>query len=139
MRKEQRRVWLSSLIVFFMMAIFCSACFAANAGKQVVGIAWRADTDSEFFTNFCRAIEEAGSSWVMLPQVRSADLTYDKVGHLTSGVTNIGMLDETSAKYVRINTWHNSNADSALSDVNIVIFTGGEDISPTLYYTPEEL
>ena len=135
MRKKH---FLSSMIVFFMMAIFCSACFAANAVKQVVGIAWRADTDSEFFTNVCRSIEKAGGTWVMLPQVRSADLTYDKVGHLTSGVTNVGMLDKMSAKSVRLNTWHNSNATDALSDVNIVIFTGGEDISPTLYYTPEE-
>ena len=134
MRKEH---FLSSMMLLLLMTVFCSVCCAANVGKQVVGIAWRADTDSEFFTNVCRSIEEAGGTWVMLPQVRSADLNYDKVGHLTSGVTNIGMLDEISAKYVRLNTWHNSNAADALSDVNIVIFTGGEDISPTLYYTPE--
>ena len=129
---------LSAVLVFCLMVISCSVSFAANAGKQVVGIAWRADTDSEFFTNICRAVEEAGGSWVMLPQVRSADLAYDEAGHLTSGVHHIGMLDAKSAKYVRLNTWHNSNAKDALQNVSVVLFTGGEDISPTLYYAPED-
>ena len=49
-------------------------------GAPVVGIAWRADTDSEFFTNICRAVEQAGGTWVMLDQVCSADLDYDEAG-----------------------------------------------------------
>ena len=67
----------------------------------VVGIAWRADTDSEFFTNICRAVEEAGGTWVLLDQVCSADLAYDDVGKLTEGVTALGSLDGDAAKYVR--------------------------------------
>lgn len=133
---KEKRI-LSALVIFCLMVVSCSVSFAASAGKQVVGIAWRADTDSEFFTNICRAVEEAGGTWIILPQVRSADLAYDKTGRLTAGVTNIGMLDEISAKYVRLNTWHNSNAKDAVQDVSIVLFTGGEDISPTLYYSPE--
>ena len=128
---------LSVLAIFCLMVVSCSVAFAANAGKQVVGIAWRADTDSEFFTNICRAVEEAGGAWVMLPQVRSADLAYNEAGQLTAGVANVGMLDEASAKYVRLNTWHDSNAGEALQDISIVLFTGGEDISPALYYRPE--
>ncbi len=106
-------------------------------GGAVVGIAWRADTDSEFFTNICRAVEEAGGTWVLLDQVFSADLKYDEGGRLTENVTALGSLDEESAKLVRCNTWHGSNAEAAVADVSIVLFTGGEDISPTLYYTPE--
>lgn len=70
--------------------------------KPVIGIAWRADTDSEFFTNMCRAVEAAGGEWVMLDQVFSSDLNYDAEGHLTGGKTEIGMLDETAAKYVKL-------------------------------------
>ncbi len=111
----------------------------AQAGETpVVGIAWRADTDSEFFTNICRSVEEAGGTWVMLDQVLSADLEYDEDGQLKENKTDIGMLDEDGAKYVRCNTWHDSNAEEAVKNVSIVLFTGGEDISPTLYYTPEE-
>ena len=103
----------------------------------VVGIAWRADTDSEFFTNVCRAVEEAGGTWVLLDQVTSADLAYDDAGKLTEGVTALGSLDADAAKYVRLNTWHGSNAAEAVGCASIVLFTGGEDISSTLFFEPE--
>lgn len=103
----------------------------------VIGIAWRADTDSEFFTNICRAIEEAGGSWVMLDQVFLPDLANTPEGMLLEGVAKTGALDESAAKLIRCNTWHESNAAEAVGTVRAVIFTDGEDISPTLYYTPE--
>ena len=110
----------------------------ANAFETpVIGIAWRADTDSEFFTNICRAVEESGGTWTMLEQVRSADLEYDSEGCLKQGVTPIGSLDSAAAKMVRVNTWHDSNAADAVKNVSIVFFTGGEDISSTLYYSQQ--
>ncbi|MBR1735882.1 MAG: gamma-glutamyl-gamma-aminobutyrate hydrolase family protein [Firmicutes bacterium] len=104
----------------------------------VVGIAWRADEDSEFYTNVCRAVEEAGGTWVKLEQVKSADMNYDDNGKLTAGVAETGALDEESGKLIRTNAWNDSNAEEAVKDVDIVLFTGGEDISPTLYLVPEE-
>ena len=95
------------------------------------------DTNSEFFTNICKAVEAAGAAWVLLDQVQSADLTYDDQGRLTQGVTALGSLDESAAKRVRLNTWHDSNAEDAIGDVGIVLFTGGEDISRSLFYNPE--
>ncbi len=130
--------FMIALVLLFSTCPVSHAESAPAAGGSVVGIAWRADTDSEFFTNVCRAIEEAGGTWVMLDQVLTADLEYDEEGHLTECVTDLGMLDETGAKYVRCNTWHGSNAEEAVGDVSIVLFTGGEDISSNLYYTPEE-
>ena len=135
-RKMKKIVAL--LLGFVLLASVCGVSLAEASQKTVVGIAWRADTDSEFFTNVCRAVEAAGGEWVMLNQVFSADLSYDEEGRLTEGKTEIGMLDETAAKYVKCNTWHGSNAAEAVRNVSIVLFTGGEDISPTLYYTPEE-
>jgi putative glutamine amidotransferase len=114
-----------------------SADSGLSSDKPVIGIAWRADTDSEFFTNICRAIESAGGKWVLLNQVQSADLEYDGEGHLKQGVTALGSLNEASAKFVRVNTWHDSNAAEAVRKVGIVLFTGGEDISPSLYFSPE--
>ena len=73
----------------------------------------------------------------MLDQVTSPDLSYDDGGRLTAGVDALGALDGTAAKYVRTNTWHGSNAGEAVGAVNIVLFTGGEDISSTLFYAPE--
>ncbi len=135
---------MKKIFCLIMMSILlpgmCNVSSAETApfpGKPVIGIAWRADTDSEFFTNICKAIEEADGEWVMLDQVRSADLSYNEEGKLTQGVTALGSLDEAAAKYVRINTWHNSNAADAVGNVRIVLFTGGEDISSTLFFDAE--
>ncbi len=130
-----------SLII--SLALLVSLLAAAQAegipfsGKPVIGIAWRSDPDSEFFTNICKAVEAAGGTWIMLDQVQSADLRYDGEGKLTDGVTPLGSLDEAAAKYVRINTWHDSNAPDAVGNVSLVLFTGGEDVSPSLFFSPE--
>lgn len=124
-------------VLMFTMSTVSGAESLQIPGGPVIGIAWRSDTDSEFFTNITRAIESAGGTWVMLEQVQSADLEYDSEGCLTEGVTALGSLNEAAAKYVRVNTWHDSNAEAATQNVSIVIFTGGEDISPSLYFSPE--
>lgn len=128
---------LCSALFLLLLVSACSAEVTAFPGTPVVGIAWRADTDSEFFTNICRAIEEAGGTWVMLDQVVSADLNYNEAGKLTDGVTPLGSLDDTAAKKIRLNTWHDSNAAEAVGAVSIVLFTGGEDISSSLFFSPE--
>jgi putative glutamine amidotransferase len=124
-------------VLMFTMSTVCGAESLQIPRKPVIGIAWRSDTDSEFFTNITRAIESAGGTWMMLEQVQSADLEYDSEGRLTEGVTALGSLNEAAAKYVRVYTWHDSNAEAATQNVSIVIFTGGEDISPSLYFSPE--
>ncbi len=127
-------------LVCLASALTVSSVWASSPENQAaatVGIAWRADTDSEFFTNICRAVEEAGGTWVMLDQVRSADLTYDEDGKLTEGVDENGALDPEAAKYIRCNDWHGSNAPEAVGDLDLVLFTGGEDISSSLYYDPQ--
>ncbi len=127
------------LAMLMTLTALCGATaeVVAFPGAPVVGIAWRADTDSEFFTNVCRAVEEAGGAWVLLDQVRSADLSYDESGKLAGGVAEPGYLDEAAAKRVKLNTWRDSNAAEAVGSVSIVLFTGGEDISSTLFYEPE--
>jgi putative glutamine amidotransferase len=135
MKKAVRLIVIAALIL--CLPELCQAEAVQSSEETVIGIAWRSDTDSEFFTNICKAVEEAGGTWVILDQVESADLQYDGEGQLTQGVTPLGSLDETAAKYVRVNTWHDSNAEKAIKDVSMVLFTGGEDISSTLFYDPE--
>ena len=104
----------------------------------IIGIAWRADLDSEFYSNMYKAIEAAGGSWKLIDQVKSADLAYDENGKLTEGVEEIGMLTPEAAEKIKTNTWHGSNVEEAMKDVAFVIVTGGEDVSPELYAVPEE-
>ena len=99
-----------------------------------IGVAWRADTDSEFYTNICRAIEEAGGEAVLLEQVIDRDLPYTDGMIAAEGITENDYLTLEYADIVKENTYHNSNAEEIFNNANVnsVIFTGGEDISPTL-------
>ncbi len=105
--------------------------------ENVIGIAWRADTDSEFYTNICAAITAAGGTYVMLPQVKSAGLRYSTNGTLTEGVDENGALTADAGRIIRDTSWHGSNAADAVKNVSAVIFTGGEDVSPSLYLKQE--
>ncbi len=123
------------VIVLFTGTFSIKASASENiSAKPVIGIAWRADLDSEFYTNICTAIEQAGGDYVLIPQVRSADLKYDKDGKLKKGVASTGALTKSAGKLVRTNSWYGSNAADAVADVDAVVFTGGEDISPSLYF-----
>ena len=134
----KKRIILILTSCFLIISLLTSCSTTAAAEKQnVIGIAWRSDEDSEFYTNICKAIEDAGGTWVKLEQVKSADLSYNELGRLTEGVDENGALDMEASKSVRLNTWHDSNAASALKDISFVIFTGGEDISSYLFFTPE--
>ena len=106
----------------------------SDSGKPLIGIAWRADVDSEFYTNITTALDQIGADYVLIPQVKSDDLKYDDNGKLTNGVAKTGALTKAAGKLVRTNTWHGSNVESAMADIDAVICTGGEDISPSLYY-----
>ena len=128
------------IMLLVLLVGICGSCYAEVVvlpAMPVIGIAWRTDTDSEFFINTCRAVEEAGGTWVLLDQVLSADLRYDERGNLVDGVTEKGSLSTSAAELVRCNTWAGSNAEEAVRNVNIVLFTGGEDISPALYSSSE--
>ncbi len=137
MKKRLTTLILALLMIVGAWGVCATAEVVPFPETPVIGIAWRADTDSEFFTNVCRAVEEAGGTWVLLDQVCSADLAYDDAGKLTEGVTALGSLDGDAAKYVRLNTWRGSNAAEAVGGASIVLFTGGEDISSTLFFDPE--
>ena len=105
--------------------------------KPVIGLAWVSVTDSEFFTNVFSAVEAAGGTPVMLDQVFFPELSYAD-GRLTEGVAETGALTEEAGRRVREVSWTGSNAAEALRGVDAVVFTGGEDISPSLYLKQEE-
>jgi putative glutamine amidotransferase len=117
-------------------------CSLASCGKdnaRTIGIAWRADLDSEFYTNMVRAIEDAGAKPVLLSQSVSEDLSYDGNKKLQSScVDSNGILKVEYAAKIRANSYTHSNAKTVVGSLDTVIFTGGEDISPSLFATPEE-
>ena len=103
-----------------------------------VGVMWRPNSDAESYVYTCRSVEAAGGDLVRIGQVLSYDLSYDDGGKLTEGIDEIGFLDRTTADKVKNSDWRDSNVREMLKGVDIVIFPGGDDISPTLYRHPQE-
>jgi putative glutamine amidotransferase len=73
-----------------------------------------------------------------LDQALSADLSYDKDGKLIDAVDEHGILTPENAKKVKRNTWQNSNVEELMDGVDCIVFPGGSDICPTLYYNEQE-
>jgi len=137
-------------IIFFaaLLLIIGGACLLVFNGKQAdekageprIAIAWRADTDNEFCTNVVEAFRAAGIEVVVLPQVKAPYISYegDRVSATCLDSAGIGYLSIACGAMVRSNSYEGSNAGDVLTGVDGVIFTGGEDISPTLYAVQED-
>ena len=136
-RKEMKRrlkpVVLMTALVLLLLLVSCSS---QPEKKAVIGIAWRSNQNAETFQAVCQAIESAGGVPVVLDQILSADLNYEN-GMLTEGKNADGCLSDEAAKLVRCNSWQDSNAETAMDGITAVVFPGGEEISPSLYYDPK--
>lgn len=136
-----------------LAAIFCIHCITISAAysnndnpsdsseKELrIAIAWRADTDNDFCTNIVEAFREAGVEVTVLPQVKAGYLDYDGSVLSTACIDaeGIGYLSNASGALVRSQLYDDSNAADVLKDVDGVVFTGGEDISPTLLAEPQD-
>jgi len=102
-------------------------------------MSWRADLGNEFYTNACKAIIQAGGTPVLLEQVKSEDAEYDRYGNLKDEyISENDYLESDIAEKVKLYSYNHSNITDVMKNVKAVVFTGGEDISPTLLKTPEE-
>ena len=103
----------------------------------LIGIAWRADTDSEFYVNIATSIRAAGGIPVLLGEVMHEDLKYDRDNNLLEAADEQGALLPEVAELLKADGYKKSNAAVVAAEVDAVVFTGGEDISSQLYATPE--
>ncbi len=136
---KHKFVWLAAtLIIIGGCAV---ALHLRQAEKPVeavrIGITWRADTESEFYTNVVRAIEEAGGTPVLLKQVMPNSYQLADGTLLPAYTDEQGMLLPIYAEQVKTLPADSSNVRETLGTVSAVVFTGGEDISTTLLSTPE--
>ena len=105
-----------------------------------IAIAWRADTDNEFCTNVVEAFRLAGVNVTVLPQVKASYIDYEGSSVSTNQLDadGIGYLSNDAGLLVRAKAYDGSNVAEVLCDVDGVLFTGGEDISPSLYAVHED-
>lgn len=126
-------------IVLFCVCMVFTGCEntketidTGEEAKCKVGIAWRADTDSEFYTNIFRTVEEAGGEPILLNQVNTESIPYKDGLVSAECITENDYLDTQYAEILKKEGYSKSNVESVVADVDAIIFTGGEDISPTL-------
>ena len=129
-----------AVALLLLMTFVLGGCTGDNTTEEqriTIGIAWCADTTSEFYTNIIKAVREAGATPVLMPQVMDYGIPYTG-GNVSSECVDINdYLATQYAEMIKQNPLNNSNVESAIGDVDGVIFTGGEDISPTLLAKPQ--
>ena len=69
------------LCIFFVIfiAVFASCSNSERRNNNepiVVGISWRSDISSEFYTNIVASLKEVGAEPVLLDQVRNDNIEY---------------------------------------------------------------
>ncbi len=102
-----------------------------------IGIAWRADTESEFYTNVVAAITEAGGIPVLLNQVKAKDVVYNGIAIDPSYFDAQGVLLQPYADSIKNGLWTAPSLSFILKGIDAVVFTGGEDVSPSLMREPQ--
>ena len=127
------------LVFIIVLMASLTACSPKDAkSSPVIYLAWSNNQESYSFVSTLRTVEAVGAEPVVLDQALSADLNYDKDGNLIGAEDAHGILTSENAKKVKINTWQNSNVPEIMKDVDCIIFPGGADICPTLYYNEQE-
>ena len=127
---KQKRFLLLAFLAFIFVACSNETESGNNQTDQPVkiGIAWRADVSSEFYTNVVRALKEAGAEPVLLPQVKFDGINLDDASLLPLYINAYDYLLQEYADMIKDDLLA-SNAADAIKDVKAVVFTGGEDIA----------
>lgn len=138
---------INLLALFLMLATFVNAVTLSSsasshqAGKKssiTIGIAWRSDSSSEFYKNVEAAFDELGVKTVLLKQVKNKVVSYRcNDVNPTDVMPQIGYLAPSAADALKNNPYKKSNVKNVLKGIDAVVFTGGEDISPTLLKEPQ--
>lgn len=121
-----------------LLVVFLAIATLGWAQEVTVGIAWRSDVSSEFYTNIEEVFKEAGAKVVLLPQVKNKAVDYSG-NEVSTAATEpqVGYLVPRAAETLKKSPYAKSNVKKAMKGIDAVVFTGGEDISPTLLKTPE--
>ncbi len=111
--------------------------FYSDCRPLVVGIAWRQDVKSPAFMRVVDYFSSAGFEVVSLGQVTSSSLEYYPDGTLAD--SNVNLDFSLTEECVEVLRTCSVEVPTGVSDVDLIVFTGGEDISPTLYGKPFDL
>ena len=129
-------------IIFVFCLLACSSpqktTVKSNDTNIRIGVVWRHDTTSSTFRGTLMAVREAGAEPVILGPVKSPALPYDGDSLASECLDEQGILKQEYADLLKKNKYKGIDIKNEyLKDVDAVIFPGGEDMSPTLFQTPQ--
>ncbi len=108
----------------------------AVAKKPVIGISWK--SSDQDYSAFKTVIQAAGGIPVEMPKVVSSAVQYDAEGKVAGAyLESSGNLKQQYADVIKSRDFSKSNVDKAMADIDGMFFTGGEDISPSLFAVPQ--
>ena len=118
---------------------FFETLVAYAADRPVIGISWKSDTQD--YEGFKTVIREAGGIPVEMAKVTSTAVTYDAEGKVAAScLEETGNLKQEYADVIKSKDFTKSNVADAVAfkDIDGMFFTGGEDVSPSLFAAPQE-
>ena len=134
--------WVMLALVICGSGVLASCTNSDNVVKQDdtqirIGIAWRGDSTSISYTSALQSVREAGAVPVPLPLLKSPFMEYDGDQLSAQYLDEHGIVKQEYADMVKADPFAGQNITSLLAGLDGLVFTGGSDISPTFYKTPE--
>ena len=120
------------LFVVLLSLLLPMACRPKQDKQIVVGISWSSSQGKSFKGTYL-ALQAIGVKPVALGQVISTDVEYENNEVKEHQLDENGILLEPQAALVKQYTYQHSNIEQIMKGIDAVVFTGGEDISPTLF------
>ena len=124
----------------FKYCVLVVCMWIGVAGSQAqntvrVGLAWQPSPVA--YDRVIKSVELAGGNAVILPQIRPQGFDYE--GEMLAGkyLDADGVLLQHYADQVKHNTYQGTKIDSIMQNIDAVVFLGGQDISSTLFATPQ--
>ncbi len=142
MKRSAGHKILSLLLVLAMMLSLSVGAFATNTeavgnDKPVIGISWK--SNSQDYSYMKHVITAAGGIPVELDKVISTAVAYDEKGMIQDQyLETSGMLKQAYADVVKSKNFSKSNVAKVMEGIDGVFFTGGEDVSPSLFAVPQK-
>lgn len=129
---------IRSFFIIISTVFLLSSCGRQEPEKPVrIGIAWRGDSTAVTYTSTLLSVREADAIPVPLPLFKSPQMEYDGDQLKEQYLDSHGILLQEYADAVKSSPLQGQNLSDILNGLDALIFTGGSDISPTLYQIPE--
>lgn len=119
-----------SILLIILSVLFVASCATVETDDMTIGIAWRPDEKSNSYKRVYDYLSSLGNDVVMLGLATSSDLEYYGTS-LSDDYLNYDFSLSSDAAEILKET--DDIKIDEIDSVDLIVFTGGEDVSPSLY------